>query len=166
MESRKTKPLTKLKVQFSLQQPPSHPFSNSYWRRSLFLEKSLKRFQKNKLHSNRFTYETFHSLPAHFFKFYAQDNSLYFSQKFIKKKSSIIEICTQIMMMMITPNSLAKTRTPTLGLDVPTGLSFVRDVGFEQQEETWMVVWGSTPQQGERGLGISPVLSRQIWWEL
>ena len=36
----------------------------------------------------------------------------------------------------------------------------VRDVGCDEQEKTRTVVWGSTPVEGQRGLGIGPTLSR------
>ena len=36
----------------------------------------------------------------------------------------------------------------------------VRGVGCEEQEKTWMVVLGTNPQEGQRGLGTSPILSR------
>ena len=36
----------------------------------------------------------------------------------------------------------------------------VRGVGCEEQEKTWTVVWGTNPQEGKRGLGTSPILSR------
>ena len=35
----------------------------------------------------------------------------------------------------------------------------VRGVGCEEQEKTW-VVWGANPQEGQMGLGTSPILSR------
>ena len=34
-----------------------------------------------------------------------------------------------------------------------------RGDGCEEQEKTWTVVWGSTPQERQRRLGISPILS-------
>ena len=34
--------------------------------------------------------------------------------------------------------------------------SLVRGVGCEEQEKTWTVVCGSTPQEGQRGLRINP----------
>ena len=34
----------------------------------------------------------------------------------------------------------------------------VRCVGCEEQEKTWMVVWGTNLQEGQRGLGTSPIL--------
>ena len=49
--------------------------------------------------------------------------------------------------MMIAHNSLA---CQNLG----------QGVGCEEQDKTWMVVWGSTPQDGQRGQGISSILSR------
>ena len=36
----------------------------------------------------------------------------------------------------------------------------VRDVGCEGHKERWTEVLGSIPQEGQRGLGISPILSR------
>ena len=36
----------------------------------------------------------------------------------------------------------------------------VRGVGYEEQEKTWMVVWGSNPQEGQRRLETSPRLLR------
>ena len=35
----------------------------------------------------------------------------------------------------------------------------VRGVGCEDQEYTWMVIWGSILQEGQRELGISPIIS-------
>ena len=35
----------------------------------------------------------------------------------------------------------------------------VRGVGYEEQEKTWMVVFGTNPQEGQRGLGAIPILS-------
>ena len=36
----------------------------------------------------------------------------------------------------------------------------VRGVGCEDQQKTWTVVWGTSPQKRQRGLGTSPILSR------
>ena len=36
----------------------------------------------------------------------------------------------------------------------------VRGVGCDEQEMTWMVVWGSTSQEGQREPGIRYILSR------
>ena len=41
----------------------------------------------------------------------------------------------------------------------------VKGVGCEEQEKTWTGGWGSTPQERQRGRGISPILSRQEWIE-
>jgi len=41
-----------------------------------------------------------------------------------------------------------------------------RGVGCEEKEKPWTVVWGSTPQEGQRGLGIISILSLQEWREL
>ena len=30
----------------------------------------------------------------------------------------------------------------------------VRGMGCEEKEKTWTVVWGSNPQEGQRGLGL------------
>ena len=47
------------------------------------------------------------------------------------------------------------------GVDVPIGVNFmVRDVGCERQDKSLTDVWGSPPQEGQMGLGISPILSR------
>ena len=35
-------------------------------------------------------------------------------------------------------------------------------VGFEEQEKTWTVLWGSNPQERQRGLGTSPILSIDV----
>ena len=72
------------------------------------------------------------------------------------------------MMMMIAPNSLARQKEGILlfrgrsrksnkvrsnrNSDVRCGRShrsiLVRGVGWEEQEKTWMVVWGSNPEEG------------------
>ena len=36
----------------------------------------------------------------------------------------------------------------------------VRGVGCEEQEKIWTVILGSTTQEGQRGLEISPIISR------
>ena len=38
--------------------------------------------------------------------------------------------------------------------------NLVRDIGYEEQEKTWTEVWGSTLLEGQRELGIGPILSR------
>ena len=53
-----------------------------------------------------------------------------------------------------------QTGIPTPGADTPTSLVSVRGVGCKEQVKRWTVVWGSTPQEGQRRLGISPFLSR------
>ena len=37
-----------------------------------------------------------------------------------------------------------------------------RGVGCEGQEKRWEVVWGATPQEGQRGSGVLPILSRKL----
>ena len=54
--------------------------------------------------------------------------------------------------------------TPTPGADAPTSPTQV-SIGCEEQEKTLTVVCGSTPQEGQRGLGISLILSRYEWRE-
>ena len=84
-------------------------------------------------------------------------------------------------MMMIAPNYLArqkegfqregggrggrsKKERPERNSDARRGHSHrslsVRGVGCEKQEKTWTVVWGSIPQERQRRLGISLILSR------
>ena len=36
----------------------------------------------------------------------------------------------------------------------------VRDVEWEGQERRWSAVWGSPPEEGQRGLKDSPIFSR------
>ena len=36
----------------------------------------------------------------------------------------------------------------------------VRGVGSEEQQKTWMMVWGTIQQEGQRELGTSPILLR------
>ena len=88
------------------------------------------------------------------------------------------------LMMMIAPNSLVRQKEGIQGggeggggrvrrskkwrsnrnSDVRRRRSdrsiSVKSVGCEEQEKIWTMVWGSTPQERQRGLGISPVLSR------
>ena len=57
-----------------------------------------------------------------------------------------------------------KARETKRNSDVRRGRSHksltLRGVGCEGQEKTWTMVWGSTLQEGQRGLGDSPILSR------
>ena len=81
------------------------------------------------------------------------------------------------MMMIVTPNSLVRQEERAQGeeeeeagsrrwvglIGTPTRShrsDSVRGVECEEQEMTWMVVWGANPQEGQRGLGTSPILSR------
>ena len=83
-------------------------------------------------------------------------------------------------MMMIAANSLVcqkegvreeeEEETGGRGKEGPTGTharrgrshrsNSVRGVGCEEQEKTWTEMSASTPEEGQRGLGISPVSSR------
>ena len=42
--------------------------------------------------------------------------------------------------------------------EIPTP-DIIRDVGCEEQEKIWMVVWGSLPQEEQRGLEVSTIFS-------
>ena len=85
-----------------------------------------------------------------------------------------------MIMMMIAPNSLARQKErvqgegeeesgrsnegrPNKNSDASHGRShrslLVRGVGCEAYEKTWTRVWGSILQEGQRGLGISPIYS-------
>ena len=83
-------------------------------------------------------------------------------------------------MMMIAANSLVcqkegvreeeEEETGGRGKEGPTGTharrgrshrsNSVRGVGCEELEKSWTVVWGSTPQEGQRRQGTCPILSR------
>ena len=57
----------------------------------------------------------------------------------------------------------SKKGRPNRNSDVRCGHSHrtlsVRGVGCKEQEKTMIVVWGSTPQKGQRGLEINPLHS-------
>ena len=79
--------------------------------------------------------------------------------------------------MMIVPNSFVRQKEEPRGKrgskkersdrnsDARRGRSnisnSVRDVGCKEQEKTWTVVWDFITQEGQRGLGIYPILSRK-----
>ena len=51
------------------------------------------------------------------------------------------------------------TATPMTGEDVSIGRAR-SGVSHARNKKKWTVVWGSTPQEEQRGLVISPILSR------
>ena len=84
------------------------------------------------------------------------------------------------MMMIVAPNSHVRQEVAQGGEEEETGgrrkagsigtatarrgrshrSNSVRGVGCEEQEKRWTVMWGNNPQEGQRGLGTSPILSR------
>ena len=81
-------------------------------------------------------------------------------------------------MIMIAPNCLALQKkgegeeevvdlrkrgqkgTPTSGANVPTGLPRSGVLDTRSKRKKWTVVWHCTLQDGQKELGISPILSR------